>query len=61
MRNPPYWMLSYIHAKVAQKASFYEYQTAWQVELQKSDQLVAIENKDKTEKMKKIKLDRIIL
>lgn len=61
MRNPPYWMLSLIHTKVAQKASFYEYQASWQVELQKSDQLVAIENKDKTEKMKKIKLDRIIL
>lgn len=61
MRTPPYWMLDLIHTKVAKKAAFYEYQTTWQVELQKTDKLVEIENREKTEKIRKVKLDRIIL
>jgi hypothetical protein len=54
-------MMNYIHQRVGQKAAFYEYQTAWQVELQKTDKLVEIENREKTEKIRKVKLDRIIL
>jgi hypothetical protein len=61
MRIPPSWMLNIIHTRVGQKAAFYEYQAAWQAELQKTDKLVEIENREKTEKIRKVKLDRIIL
>lgn len=61
MRTPPYWMMYYIQRKVSEKAAFYEYQTTWQVELQKTDKLVEIENREKTEKIRKVTLDRIIL
>jgi hypothetical protein len=61
MRNPPYWMMNYIHTRVARRAAAVEYQMAWQLELKKSQQLVEIEDRDRTEKIKKVKQDGWIL
>lgn len=61
MRYPPYWMLNYIHRRVGERAATVETQMAWQLELKKSQQLVEIENRDRTEKLKKVKQDGWIL
>lgn len=54
-------MMNYIHARVARRAADVEYQYAWQLELKKSQQLVEIEDRDRTEKLKKVKQDGWVL
>lgn len=62
MRKPPYWMMNYIHSRVAQRAAIVEYQYSWQAELQKSEKLVELETREReTQKIRKIKLDRLVL
>lgn len=61
MHKLPYWMLCFIHKKVGEKAALIECQMEWQLELSKSQQLIEIENKERTEKIRKITLNRMVL
>lgn len=67
MRTPPYWMLRYIHSRVAQRAEVVRNLVEWEVELNKSEELIQIELRDRqTEKigvaqLKKLRLDRLVL
>jgi len=62
MRNPPLWMLDYIQWRVSTRAAMVEAQSTYQAELRKSQRLVEIEDRyrtDKTEKMKCVSHERV--
>ena len=61
MRYPPSWVMNGIHRNVSKRVPFYEQQLEWQLELLKSDRLVEIEARERTEKLKKVKQDGWIL
>jgi len=50
----PPWMKAYIHRQVGTRAAYTATQTMYQLELGKSEQLVRIEDRYRTDQIKKI-------